>query len=254
MFKAILRICKRQAMLTFFAVGFCTASASAAEHLSEKYAFLLPPSANLTYVIRATQRGIPIGGQGLLNWHSADNKYTIVSQTKVLFFGTILESRSEGAIDDYGLAPQQFLERSFRREQTTTSFNRAKNSISFSESSEIFPIKGGEQDRTSVTWQLASIARAAPDKFVPGSEWIFFVAGRRDAESWRFKVLKQESILTPMGAVKTLHVSRAPPPDAKDQQLDLWFAPSLEWYPVRLRFSEGDGDFVEQKLEKIERK
>jgi hypothetical protein len=54
-----------------------------------------------------------------------------------------------------------------------------------------------------------------------------------------------------MGDIDTLHLVRMPPPDAKGQQLDIWLAPKLHWYPVRLRFDEGDGDFVEQTLEKI---
>jgi hypothetical protein len=53
-------------------------------------------------------------------------------------------------------------------------------------------LKGGEQDRTSATWQLIAYARAAGDKFKPGSEWKMFVAGRRDAEPWSFKVLATE--------------------------------------------------------------
>jgi len=44
------------------------------------------------------------------------------------------------------------------------------------------------------------------------------------------------------------------PPDSKEQTLDLWLAPGLEWYPVKLRFSDGDRDYVEQTLEKITKK
>jgi hypothetical protein len=52
----------------------------------------------------------------------------------------------------------------------------------------------------------------------------------------------------------TLHVARMPAPDSHDQQLDIWLAPQHEWYPARLRFSEHDGDFIEQTLEKISKK
>jgi hypothetical protein len=40
----------------------------------------------------------------------------------------------------------------------------------------------------------------------------------------------------------------------KGQQVDLWLAPSLDWYPVRVRFNDNDGDFVDQTLEKVVKK
>ena len=51
--------------------------------------------------------------------------------------------------------------------------------------------------------------------------------------------------------IDAVHILRAPPADdTRGQTLDIWLAPSLEWYPVRLRFTEGE-DFVEQQLSKI---
>jgi hypothetical protein len=80
------------------------------------------------------------------------------------------------------------------------------------------------------------------------------VAGRRDAEAWTFKVVKREALKTGMGTLQAVHLVRAPQADTKDQRLDLWLAPGLEWYPVKLRFSEDDGEFVEQTLEKVVKK
>lgn len=80
-----------------------------------------------------------------------------------------------------------------------------------------------------------------------------FVAGRRDAETWTFKVMQNESLSTALGQLDTVHIIKAPPPDSKDQQVELWLAPSLEWYPVRVRFSDADGDFVEQMIGQIKK-
>ena len=43
-------------------------------------------------------------------------------------------------------------------------------------------------------------------------------------------------------------------PALLSQQVDLWLAPSLDWYPVRVRFNDNDGDFVDQTLEKVVKK
>lgn len=223
------------------------------DHPSVKRAFSLPPSADLSYTIKARQKGMSIGGDALVQWRAGDGKYSIATESHAGIFGKILENRSEGAVDSYGLAPASFYEKRFRKEATTATFKRDVKTITFSKGDESFPIKGGEQDRTSATWQLAAVARGAPEKFTPGSEWAFFVAGRRDAEAWVFKVVKHESVQTGVGEVEAIHFSKSPPKNDQGQQVELWLAPSLDWYPVRIRFDD-DGDSVDQLLDKITRK
>jgi hypothetical protein len=83
---------------------------------------------------------------------------------------------------------------------------------------------------------------------------VFFVAGRRDAEQWTFKVIRRETVRTGLGQVDAVHLVRLPPPDSKDQTLDIWLSPSHEWYPVRVRFTDSDDEFVDQTVEKITKK
>ncbi len=227
------------------------ASASTLDHPAVKHKLNAPPSADLNYSIKAKQSGLSLSGDALVQWRAADNKFTVVTATRAMLIGKILDAKSEGAVDEYGLAPATFTEKRFRKDPTTTTFDRQGNTISFSASSESYPIQGGEQDRSSAIWQLISIARAAPEKFKPGSEWTFFVAGQYDAEPWTFKLTQPENIKTPMGEIHAVHILKAPPPDSKGQRLDIWLAPSLEWYPVRLRFTEANGDVIEQSLESI---
>lgn len=224
------------------------------DHPVIKRPYKLAPSADLVYSIKARQRGIALSGESVSNWRAGDGKYSLLAETKAALFGKILEQRSEGVIDDFGLAPAQFVEKRFRKEAATTTFKRDSKTIVFSEGDDSYPLKGGEQDRNSTVWQLVSIARATPEKFTPGSEWSFFVAGRRDAEPWTFKVVKQETVATGQGLVEAVHLTKAPPPDKKGQQVDLWLAPSLEWYPVKVTFADEDGDYVEQTLQKVVQK
>lgn len=219
-----------------------------------KYKTNLPPPVELTYSIKAKQKGIPVEGDAVMRWSVANGKFSASNETRAILVGKILDARSEGAIDAYGLAPTVFTEKRFRRDRTTTSFDRSSMTIRFTASQESYPIQGGEQDRNSTIWQLISVARAAPAKFKPGSSWEFFVAGQRDADQWTFNVIKQERIETPLGQLNTVHVIRLPPPDSRQQKLDIWLAPSTEWYPVRLRFSDDNGDFIEQTLQKVTRK
>ena len=230
------------------------AHAGAAEHAAVKHTVDLPPSADLAYTIKARQSGFSLSGEATINWRAGEGKYSIVGETRAAMLGKVMENRSEGTIDGYGIAPAQFVEKRFRKDPTTTTFDRAGKTISFTEGKLTYAIKGGEQDRASAPWQLVAAARGAPDKFTPGSEWVFFTAGRRDAEPWTFKVVNREKVRTGLGEVDAVHLVKAPPPDSKDQQLDIWLAPEHEWYPVRIRFADNDGDFVDQTLASVARK
>lgn len=245
---------KRLLPFALLASALATLPVHAEDAPAPKHRFNLPPSADLSYAIKAQQSGFPLDGNATVHWTVSGKKFSVANEARAPLFGKVLDSKSEGEIDDFGLAPHSFTEKRFRRDATTTSFDRQARTIHFSASEQTYPIKGGEQDRNSAIWQLIAVARASPSRFKPGTDWTFFVAGQRDAEPWTFKVLKQEKIGTPMGEIKTLHVIKVPPPDSKDQQVDIWLSPQHEWYPVRLRYTDANGDFIEQTLEQIQRK
>jgi hypothetical protein len=231
-------------------------AAAAEEHPAVKRPFDLPPSADLSYSIGARQHGFNLNGDAMLTWRANDSKYSINAESRVALLGKLTENRSTGIVDSWGLAPTEYYDKRFRKDPTTATFDRGDKTITFSDGDKSYPIKGGEQDRVSVSWQLVAVARAAKDKFKPGSEWQFFVVGPRDADPWTFRVVGREKVQAgaSLGEVDAVHVMRAPPPGSKDQTLDIWLAPGHEWYPVKLRFTDSDRDYVEQTLEKIVKK
>lgn len=241
-------------LLSTAVISLPALAADPTEHPVVKRKVSLAPSAELHYSIEAQQSGLHLNGEALVKWSAAGNKYSVTTETRAMMLGKILETTSEGDIDGYGLAPARFVEKRFRREASTTTFNRELNTINFTQSAENYPLKGGEQDRAGVIWQLIAVARGNADKFTAGSEWLFFVAGPRDAEQWSFKVVGREKIKTKQGEINAVHVLRAPPADDKGQKLDIWLAPSSDWYPARLRFTDPDGDFIEQTLDNVNKK
>lgn len=231
-----------------------TAHAAEDEHPALKRPFDLPPSADLAYTISARQRGLALNGDATLTWRADAGKYSVSAESRVAVLGKLTENRSSGAVDAYGLAPDEFYDKRFRKEAVTATFDRDARTIGFSDGDKSYPIRGGEQDRVSISWQLVAIARAAKDKFKPGSEWKFFVVGPRDADPWTFRVVGREKVQTGIGELDAVHVLRETPPGSREQTLDMWLAPSQEWYPVKLRFTEGEREVIEQTLQKITRK
>lgn len=213
---------------------------------SDKYSF--PPSAELNYQIKTVQSGFSINGNAKIAWELKEKTFKINTETTAPIFGKIHSTQSEGFINEFGLAPTKFSEKRFRRSATSTTFDYATKRIAFSDSDETYKIKGGEQDRTSATWQLVTLAKASGDSVTLGQQWKMLVAGNRDADPWTFKLVDIVTINTALGELKCLHILRAPPPDAKEQQLEIWLATELNYYPVQIRFLEKDGDQIDQKI------
>lgn len=212
----------------------------------------LPPGAHLDYSIKAKLSGVTVSGRARVLWQVAGGKYLTATETSAILFGKILDERSEGSITPQGLVPLAYTEKRFRKEPTTTRFDRHARLMRFGENGQTQPLKGGEQDRASAIWQMIALVRAEKRPIVPGMTWRFMVAGQRDADPWTFIVRKRERINTALGEMEAVHIVRNPPADAKQRQVDIWLAPSLEWYPVRIRFQDS-GEFVEQFIEEIKR-
>lgn len=217
-----------------------------------------PPTVELSYQIKSSQKGIPISGEANVQWtltSSEDNKksYRIFSTTRVPILGRILSTSSEGEITQQGLTPLLFKEKRIRKAESLTRFDRESKLISFSDSELRYPIKGGEQDRLSATWQLVTLLRSQQPPFKLGQEWHFFVAGLKDADPWHFTLLDVSKQRTALGELEVIHLLKAPHADARGQRVELWLAPELDFYPVRISFHDENGDDLDQRLLSIKK-
>jgi hypothetical protein len=216
------------------------------------------PTADLYYKIKSNQKGIPVSGEAKIQWRLSDSNsgkktYTLSSDTTVTLFGKILTSSSKGYLDERGLVPEQFSEKRFRRPEAQITFDWANKRLSFSGGEASIPLKGREQDRLSIMWQVMALAKQAGSSISLGQEWKAVVAGPHDADWWTFKVQEKLTLRTDLGELEVIHILRAPPADAPGQRLELWLAPTLDYFPVRIRFIDSKGDQVEQTISRIQK-
>jgi hypothetical protein len=219
-------------------------------HDISRYSINLPPSAELHYDASILKKGMPYQGQSTIEWQSESGEYKINGVTDIAGIG-IRSFQSEGTVDQSGIAPLLYTEQSTRKSITNTHFQRERNIISFSSSTVSYPRQGGEQDRASIIWQLAGIGRGSPEKLKADEDFDIFVAGVRDGETWRIHVIGQEETVLSTGKTNTWHLVRIPPAGTYQQRLDVWLAPRQAWYPVKLRYTQVNGDTLELSLTKI---
>ena len=210
----------------------------------------LPPSAELSYAVVGLRNGSRINGNAKIIWKQDGQRYSLTGEVGVLVF-TLLSYKSVGEVGQIGLAPTTYAEKRIGRSQTNTHFQRERNSISFSATTDAYPYKGGEQDRSSWIWQLASLGRGDPDKFEAGLVFDMSVAGHKSLDGWRVYVNGRENVELPQGLVWTWRMSVIPGENSFDKQFDLWLAPERNWYPVMLRHVDKAGNSVEMLLTEV---
>ena len=213
-----------------------------------------PPPAELIFnAIGVSKDGRSLSGSGTMQWRHDGQRYTLDTEISVLVF-TLAKNRSEGELGAVGIAPNLYIEKRFGRSETNTHFQQQPKRISFSASTAIIPANGGEQDRGSWIWQLASLGRGNPDKFEPGLKLEMFVASAKNVDTWQIRVNGKEQLKLPDGEVSAWRLSVIPGTQSFDKQFDLWLAPERQWYPVRLLHEDKNGNRVELSLSKISSK
>lgn len=232
-------------------IGDSTATAPSAPSRSTlQYNVNLPPSAALQYDVVALKKGIPLRGLGEIVWQANGAQYRISGSTEIVD-GGVRTFQSEGEIGQSGIAPLLYTEKSSKKSATNTHFQRERDLISFSASTATYARLGSEQDRASIFWQLAGIGRGAPALFKANADLEMFVAGVRDGDTWHIHVLDEEEIALPIGKIKAWHLVRMPRPNTYEPQLDVWLAPMQDWYPVKFRYKQSNGDTLDMSLIKV---
>jgi hypothetical protein len=211
-----------------------------------------PPPATLAFRVVGVRNGRRMEGHGSMAWQPDGRRYTLKTEIGVLFF-TLLSSSSRGELGSLGIVPELYAEKRIGRSETNTHFHRERQQISFSASTATVPVQGGEQDRGTWVWQLAALGRGDPDKFDAGLVFEMVVAGTKAADRWRIYVNGRDNIDLPDGPVSAWRLSVIPGPDSFERQFDLWLAPERDWYPVKLRHEDRNGNSVDMQLTKIGR-
>jgi hypothetical protein len=211
-----------------------------------------PPDAHLYYQTKVAAKGMSMTIDSEIEWSRQGDTYRLVNHAQHMLLGN-LTFDSTGHITPAGLAPDTYLETRRKREKLVA-IDRAGKQVKFS-GGQMAAAPDGLQDRTSVVLQLSSLARGDAAAFKAGKTMTVPVAGSSNVQEWTFQVVGEESLTTPLGKLRTVHVKRQPRAgrDAPDEQhVDVWLAPDRNWLPARVRLKEANGDEFDQVVSRIE--
>lgn len=203
-------------------------------------AYTPPGPVTLKYKVESSK--FPFSAGAELRWRPEGESYD--ARLAISVFGQTRVQTSRGQMTAQGLAPVRFSDK--YRSEVAAHFDREKGRVTFSANTPDVPLLAGAQDRLSILVQLAAMIAGDPAHYPEATTITVQTIGPRDADTWLFTVGKEETLTLPGGQQATLKLMRNPRQEF-DQTVELWLAPALDYLPARLRITEPNGDFVDQK-------
>jgi len=236
------------------ASGIPTAAAGAAS----APAFDWPASTRLSYDFVGNYRG-EVRGSAQVEWVRSGERYQVhLDVIGGLSFAPLFTRRmtSDGLITPAGLAPRRYDEDSKR------AFAAPRHLSLLFDGPEILLANGqrrarppGVQDSASQFVQLVWMFTLQPGLLEAGKTIEMPLALARSVDTWVYDVIGAETLYTPFGALDSVHVK--PRREARangDMTVEIWFVPSLQYLPARIRIVMGDESYLDLMVDHIEQR
>lgn len=222
-----------------------TASAAAATR------FEWPPSTRLSYTLVGDYRG-PVHGNARVEWLRRGDQYQVHLEVNM---GAVVSRRmsSEGRLTEQGLAPQRY------EEVTTALFRDTRRQVVRFEGDRVVlatgvaqPALPQVQDTASQFVQLTWLFTTNADRLRVGQSVEVPLALPRRMDRWVYDVRTEEEVETPAGRIRAFHmVPRRVAVPQGELLVESWFAPSLQYLPVRIVIRQGDQAWVDLTLSRL---
>jgi len=232
-----------------------TAASAPAASASAAVAFEWPPSTRLSYRLSGNYRG-EVSGGAQVEWARVGERYQVHLDVWVGAQAAPLVGRrmsSDGEITDQGLSPRRYDEetRALFRElrRRTIVFDGARVLLPNGKQIDTLP---GVQDAASQFVQLTWLFTTRPELLKVGQRIEVPLALPTRVDRWEYDVVEAVRLETPVGALDTFHLRpRLALRAHRDLVADVWFAPTLQYLPVRLLIRQDEATYIDMMLDRL---
>ncbi len=207
-----------------------------------------PMDTRLTYRLKGFYRG-ELDGSARVQWQREQGRYQVridLSMALVVRVSMI----SQGELGATSLSPSVYQEQ-FPWGLQSVAFEA--DSVRFANGTQL-PRPPALQDTASQFVELSQRFSSGREALKVGAQVSIWLARPQGMALWTYDVIEEEMLqLAELGAVPAFHLR--PRPIANPTGVitaEIWFAPSLQYLPVRVRISLGAGNFVDLLVERIE--
>ena len=215
-------------------------------------AFVWPQATKVSYKLEGYFRG-PVSGQASVEWVRQDSRYQVHIDASIgPSFAPLGSWRltSEGEIQPQGLHPKLYenTNRLLIKTSAPRLIKLEEDEVTHTDGKR-YPRPPEVQDPASFMIQLAYQFTLRPDLLKPGSSFALNVVTLRKLEQLTFDVVGNDVVRTPIGDVPTVHVRpRKTVTDGGALPADVWFAPGLQYLPVRIDIKMSDDVYMDMQM------
>ena len=208
----------------------------------------LPRHGRIRFVVTRGDQGFVIG-QSLHRWSHDGKTYTLNNVTETtglaaLFRPVQVTQTSVGDIGEEGLRPREFRtgKNGVAGDAASFEWTPMRLLLTAGNPREV-ALRAGAQDMLSMFYQLSARYPSMPREVNE-----VMVATGRKFERYAFEVLREELLPTRHGELRTLHLRTA----AGIEAIDIWAGLDLRGLPVKIRYTDRQGESFDQVAEEIE--
>ncbi|HRH89890.1 MAG TPA: DUF3108 domain-containing protein, partial [Rubrivivax sp.] len=231
------------------------AASPAASAASAAVAFEWPPSTRLSYRLSGNYRGEVVGG-AQVEWVRVGTRYQVHLDVWVGAQAAPLVGRrmsSDGQLGEQGLRPQRY------EEETRALFRELRRRTIVFDGDHVLLPNGrqlpridGMQDAASQFVQLTWLFTTQPQLLRVGQRIELPLALPTNVDRWSYEVVEQVALDTPVGPLPTFHLKpRRELRPNRELVADAWFAPTLQYLPVRLLIRQDEATYIDLMLERL---
>ncbi len=205
----------------------------------------LPRAGRIKFAVNRGDQGFVIG-RAVHRWRRDGSHYEISNVTETtglaaLFRPVTMVQTSQGEMLGNTLQPHEYRSERDGKRIDAASFDWPGAKLSFG-GGQSAKLTGGAQDMLSAFYQLGR------QGYEGGAE-LALTTGKK-FETYRFIVQGEEKLALRFGEVRTIHLKSGGEPGR--DATEVWLAPSLRGLPLKIRYTDRNGESFEQIAEEIE--
>jgi hypothetical protein len=231
------------------------AVAAAASAASAASVFEWPPSTRVSYKLSGNYRG-EVVGNAQVEWVRAGNRYQVHLDVWIGAQAAPLVGRrmtSDGELSERGLTPKRYDEetRALFRDLRRRTIRFEGDRVLLPNGKQL-PSVEGMQDAASQFVQLTWLFTTQPQLLQVGRRIEVPLALPTNVDRWAYDVVEKLMLDTPFGPVETFHLRpRRELRPNRDLVADVWFAPTLQYLPVRLLIRQDEATYIDLMIDRL---
>jgi hypothetical protein len=210
-----------------------------------------PADTRLSYRLGGMYRNGELHGDARVQWLRQGDRYESRVDIDVTFLASLVMT-SQGDVTSQGLSPRAYEE---VRRAGARNVRLEADGIVLTDGRRV-PRPDRVQDTASQFVELSHRFSTGEDTLAVGRNVSLWMARPGGVDLWTYDIVDRETLQLPqLGAIEAYHL--------KPRQLlnprgnitaDIWFAPSLQFLPVRIKVTLGEATYVDLLVDRIQQR